>query len=83
TSSSTHPLWKLIQASYQVLNKTNPNLTEHCWLCYGVQPPYYEGVAVNDTPTQSYGDNPAQCLWEMDKQSITLTEIVGSGTCVG
>ncbi|GAB0178002.1 MLV-related proviral Env polyprotein-like [Grus japonensis] len=78
-----NPLWKMMQASYQVLNKTNPNLTEHCWLCYGRKPPFYEAVGITDMPLQSNGINPAQCIWDTEKQTITLTQVVGSGMCVG
>ncbi|NXG26680.1 ENV2 protein, partial [Grallaria varia] len=83
TTPHRDPLWKMMQASYQILNKTNPNLTEHCWLCYGIRPPFYEAVAITDTPTQSNGTNPTQCVWEPTKQSITLAQVVGSGVCVG
>ncbi|NXY56523.1 ENV1 protein, partial [Callaeas wilsoni] len=76
-------LWKLMQASYLVLNKTNPNLMEHCWLCYGVKPPFYEAVGVSDIPTWSNGTNPAQCKWNTEKQGITLEQVVGSGVCAG
>lgn len=76
-------LWKTIQASYQVLNKTNPNLTEHCWLCYGIKPPFYEAVGVSDTPIWVNGTNPAQCIWDTEKRGITLAQVVGSGVCVG
>uniref|UniRef100_A0A8V5GAA2 Murine leukemia virus integrase C-terminal domain-containing protein n=1 Tax=Melopsittacus undulatus TaxID=13146 RepID=A0A8V5GAA2_MELUD len=34
TLKKDNSLWKLVQASYTVLNLTSPNLTEHCWLCY-------------------------------------------------
>ncbi|NWS23301.1 ENV1 protein, partial [Pachyramphus minor] len=80
---SPHSLWRMMQTSYQVLKKTNRNLTEHCWLCYGIRPPYYEAVGISDTPTQVNSANPAQCVWDAEKQSITLTQVVGSGTCVG
>ncbi|NWS20543.1 ENV1 protein, partial [Pachyramphus minor] len=80
---SPHSLWKMMQASYQVLNKTNLNLTEHCWLCYGIKPPYYEAVGISDMPIQANSTNPAQCVWDTEKQSITLTQVVGSRTCVG
>ncbi|NWI64531.1 ENV1 protein, partial [Todus mexicanus] len=76
-------LWKMIQASYQVLNKTNPNLTEHCWLCYGVKPPFYEAVGVSNRPIQMNSTNAAQCIWDTEKQGITLAQVVGSGVCVG
>ncbi|NXW23784.1 ENV1 protein, partial [Circaetus pectoralis] len=76
-------LWKMMQASYQILNKTSPNLTEHCWLCYGIKPPFYEAIGVSDIPTQSNSTNPAQCIWDTEKQGITLTQVVGSGVCVG
>ncbi|NWV25197.1 ENV1 protein, partial [Origma solitaria] len=75
--------WKMMQASYHILNKTNPNLTEHCWLCYGMTPPFYEAVGVGATPTQLNGTNLAQCKWDTEKQGITLTQVVGSGVCVG
>ncbi|KFU95496.1 hypothetical protein M959_08767, partial [Chaetura pelagica] len=73
----------MIEASYQVLNKTNPNLTEHCWLCYGVKPPFYEAIGVSNTPIRVNSTNPAQCNWNIEKQGITLTQVVGSGICVG
>ncbi|KAF1533166.1 MLV-related proviral Env polyprotein, partial [Eudyptes sclateri] len=76
-------LWKMMQASYQLLNKTSPNLTEHCWLCYRIKPPFYEAVGVDDKPLRVNGSNPAQCTWDMEKQGITLAEVVGSGVCVG
>uniref|UniRef100_A0A663EJ32 Integrase catalytic domain-containing protein n=1 Tax=Aquila chrysaetos chrysaetos TaxID=223781 RepID=A0A663EJ32_AQUCH len=78
-----NPLWKIMQASYQVLNKTNPNLTEHCWLCYGIEPPFYEAVGVNDTPIRVNASNPTQCRWDTEKQGITLARVVGGGVCVG
>ncbi|NWW97260.1 ENV1 protein, partial [Rhynochetos jubatus] len=76
-------LWKMMQASYQLLNKTNPNLTDHCWLCYGIRPPFYEAVVVDDMPTQVNDLNLVQCVWDTESQGITLAEVVGSGVCVG
>ncbi|NWV30475.1 ENV2 protein, partial [Origma solitaria] len=76
-------LWKLMQASYQVLNMTNPNLTEHCWLCYGIKPPFYEAIGSTGEAKWVNGTNPAQCLWEKNKQGITLVQVRGKGRCVG
>ncbi|KFQ41562.1 hypothetical protein N333_11619, partial [Nestor notabilis] len=73
----------MLQASYQLLNKTNPNLTEHCWLCYGIQPPVYEAVGVSHIPTRSNASNPVQCNWNTERQGITLAHVMGSGVCVG
>ncbi|NWS65138.1 ENV1 protein, partial [Chunga burmeisteri] len=80
-----NPLWKMMQTSYQLLNKTNLNLTEHCWLCYGVKPPFYEAVGVSDIPMRVNEPNPAQCVWNSsaEKPGITLARVVGSGVCVG
>ncbi|NXR13156.1 ENV1 protein, partial [Semnornis frantzii] len=73
---------KMMQASYQVLNTTNPNLMEHCWLCYGIKPPLYEAVGLSDTSGQANSTNPAQCDWHTENQSIMLTQVVRSGMCV-
>ncbi|NXD87863.1 ENV2 protein, partial [Halcyon senegalensis] len=78
-----NPLWKLMQASYSVLKKTNSNLTEHCWLCYGIKPPFYEAVGVNRKPKRVNGTNLAQCKWEAEKQGITLAQVTGKGLCLG
>ncbi|XP_062480522.1 MLV-related proviral Env polyprotein-like [Pezoporus occidentalis] len=78
-----NPLLKMMQASYQLLNKTNPNLMEHCWLCYSITPPYYEAIGIDDAPLRVNGTNPAQCAWDTEKQGITLAHVTGSGTCIG
>ncbi|NXA30621.1 ENV2 protein, partial [Ibidorhyncha struthersii] len=82
-TSEDNSLWKLMQASYLVLNKTNPNLTKHCWLCYGIKPPFYEAVGVIEKPRCMNGTNPAQCIWDTEKHGITLTQVTGKGVCVG
>ncbi|NXU13689.1 ENV2 protein, partial [Pardalotus punctatus] len=77
------PLWKLLRASYQVLNITNPNLTKHCWSCYGIKPPFYEAVGTTGEAKRVDGSNPAQCLWGKDKQGIIMAQVIGKGRCVG
>ncbi|NXA98239.1 ENV2 protein, partial [Melanocharis versteri] len=76
-------LWKLMQASYQVLNRTNPNLTEHCWLCYEIKPPFYEAIGVTKKARRVNGSNPAQCTWGRETQGITLAQVTGKGRCIG
>ncbi|NXH83090.1 ENV2 protein, partial [Edolisoma coerulescens] len=71
-----------IQASYQMLNATNPNLTELCWLCYTIQPPFYEAIGVTAKPKRINGSNPSQCLWKRESsqsQGITLSQVTGKG----
>ncbi|NXJ72664.1 ENV2 protein, partial [Rostratula benghalensis] len=77
--SGDNPLWKLMQASYLVLNKTNSNLTEHCWLCYGIKPPFYEALGVTGKPRRMNGTNPAQGIWDTEKHGVTLTQVCGRG----
>ncbi|NXS29315.1 ENV2 protein, partial [Pomatostomus ruficeps] len=84
TDSNT--LWKIMQASYKVLNKTNPNVTEHCWLCYDVRPPYYEAIGVDAKAKWVNSSNPAQCDWKKGKdqqEGITLSQVTGKGRCIG
>ncbi|NXY24545.1 ENV2 protein, partial [Atrichornis clamosus] len=79
-------LWKLIHVSYQVLNATYPNLTEHCWLCYGIKPPFYEAVGVTMKGRRINETNPAHCLWKSEtrqKQEITMARVTGKGKYVG
>ncbi|NXE86481.1 ENV2 protein, partial [Menura novaehollandiae] len=76
-------LWKLMQSSYQVLNATNLNLTKHCWLCYGIRPPFYEAVGITGKSKRVNDSNPAQCTWGKETQGITLTQITRKGRCVG
>ncbi|NXB19917.1 ENV2 protein, partial [Rhagologus leucostigma] len=79
-------LWKLIQASYQVLNTTNPNLTGRCWLCYDIKPPFYEAVGVTTKAKRINGSNPSQCVWKKESsqsQGITLAQVSGKGRCIG
>ncbi|NXS31354.1 ENV1 protein, partial [Pomatostomus ruficeps] len=79
-------LWKVMKASYEVLNRTNPNLTEHCWLCFDIKPPFYEAIGVLNKGRRVNGTNSPQCLWKAKKeqsQGITLTQVKGKGRCMG
>ena len=79
-------LWKLVQARYQVLKATSPNLTEPCWLCYDIKPPFYEAIGVTSKFKRINGSNPAQCLWGKEmgqRQGMTLSQVSGKGRCLG
>uniref|UniRef100_A0A8D0FNG3 Envelope glycoprotein n=1 Tax=Strix occidentalis caurina TaxID=311401 RepID=A0A8D0FNG3_STROC len=67
TNPLLDPLWKIVQAS---LHLTHPELTTHCWLCYDVQPPYYEAIGTR-TP------------FNRSNEGITMQHVKGTGTCIG
>uniref|UniRef100_A0A8V5GTG5 Uncharacterized protein n=1 Tax=Melopsittacus undulatus TaxID=13146 RepID=A0A8V5GTG5_MELUD len=68
-SESKDPLWNLMQASYRALNESKPNLTEECWLCYNVRPPYFEAIG-----------KPGRIQWS---NSSNPRELTGQGKCIG
>ncbi|NXP30007.1 ENV2 protein, partial [Scytalopus superciliaris] len=76
------PLEQVLYASYEVLNQMNPNLTEHCWLCYDIRPPYYEAIGISNKAHLSSQTNPPQCLWSSEnplKQGMTISQVTGQG----
>ncbi|NWI00849.1 ENV2 protein, partial [Tichodroma muraria] len=84
-AEENNTLWNVMQASYQILNKTNPQLTESCWLCYGIRPPFYEAVGIESKAKWVNRTNPAQCLWKKGKdqvQGLTLGQVTGKGRCI-
>lgn len=72
-----------MQAAYQALNETNPNFTTSCWLCYDIEPPFYEGIALSSPYNTSTEESPSQCKWNKRKVGITLQQVRGSGWCIG
>ncbi|OWK60868.1 envelope glycoprotein [Lonchura striata] len=75
-----------MKASYGVLNRTNPKLTEDCWLCYNLRPPFYEAIGVTAKPRRVNGTNPNQCFWKKGKETtpgLTLAQVTGKGRCIG
>ncbi|NXM09840.1 ENV1 protein, partial [Tyrannus savana] len=76
-------LLHLAEASYRALNQTEPNMTDSCWLCYDVQPPFYEGVGLNATFKLSKENIPAHCHWHEKEIGLTMSQVSGSGTCIG
>lgn len=83
---TTESLWKIMQASFNILNKTHPELTEECWLCYNIRPPFYEAIGVATKIRRVNGTNPAGCFWKQNKeisQGITLSSVTDQGRCVG
>ncbi|NXW52677.1 ENV1 protein, partial [Nyctiprogne leucopyga] len=79
--SPGEPFFSVLEATFQSLNHSNPNLTSSCWLCYDVYPPFYEGIALNASFNYSSDDSPAQCRWNTPRKGITLNQVRGQGVC--
>ena len=73
-------LVSLVQGAFLVLNRTNPNMTQSCWLCYASSPPYYEGIA--QIRTYNTTSDHSQCLWG-ENRKLTLAAVSGRGLCLG
>ncbi|NXU79963.1 ENV2 protein, partial [Oreotrochilus melanogaster] len=78
-------LWKILQATFKVLNETHPNLTSDCWLCYTLKPPFYEAIGITAKAKRINDTNPARCLWKKEntQKGITLAKVTGKGRCIG
>ncbi|NXO89555.1 ENV2 protein, partial [Certhia brachydactyla] len=79
-------LWKIMQATFGVLNQTHPNLTKGCWLCYIASPLFYEALGSPAKSRRVNGTNPKECLWRSGSDrtpGITIEQIRGQGRCVG
>ncbi|NWU73234.1 ENV2 protein, partial [Pterocles burchelli] len=77
------PFFDVLDATFWSLNQSNPNFTNSCWLCYDVNPPFYEGVALDAPFNYSSDINPTQCRWDTPRKGITLSQVRGQGTCFG
>ncbi|OWK63914.1 envelope glycoprotein [Lonchura striata] len=75
-----------MQATFGVLNHTHPNLTKGCWLCYMINPHFYEAIGITSEAREINGTNPKECLWKKEGDNvsgITLSQVSGQGRCVG
>lgn len=70
-------LLNLIEGAYSALNVTSPNRTQECWLCLVSTPPYYEGVAVVGSFTNS-SSPPSGCA-STPQHKLTISEVSGQG----
>ncbi|NWU72146.1 ENV2 protein, partial [Pterocles burchelli] len=77
------PFFDVLDATFVLLNQSNPNLTNSCWLCYDAYPPFYEGVAISVPFNYSSDANPTQCRWDTPQRGITLSQVRGQGMCFG
>ena len=73
----------LVNAAFTVLNHTNPNVTQSCWLCYNLHPLFYEAIGLNVSYNLSLDRSPPQCQWEERKVGLTMNEVWGLGLCLG
>lgn len=64
------PLWKLLLKTYDVVNKTQPQVTESCWMCYDMQLPFYEGIALPGSFTLT--SKVQDCCWEPVESGLSL-----------
>uniref|UniRef100_A0A8C8YIV3 ENV2 protein n=1 Tax=Prolemur simus TaxID=1328070 RepID=A0A8C8YIV3_PROSS len=77
------PLWKMLIAAYEALNRSDPNATAACWLCYDIRPPFYEAVGVAAPFNYSEEEAPGSCIWDRKGPGLTLQVIAKSGICIG
>lgn len=80
--ASVSGMWKVINASFQELNQTNPGITRGCCLCVSARPPYYEAIGDIGASEYSNETNPHKCNWGQEV-GITLTQVTGKGRCIG
>ncbi|NWY96785.1 ENV1 protein, partial [Loxia curvirostra] len=73
----SNPFINVLNATFISLNKSNPNFTESCWLCYDAQPPFYKGAAFDLPFIFSKSNNPRQCRWDTPRRGITLSQVTG------
>ncbi|NXD24007.1 ENV2 protein, partial [Spelaeornis formosus] len=59
--SSYDPFPSVLNSTFLLLNQSNPNFTNSCWLCYDAKPPFYESVAFDVPFHDSTAENPHQC----------------------
>lgn len=71
----------LAQGAFQALNNTNPEATESCWLCFGIDPPYYEGITFTDEINNT--QEARACRWTQGEARLSLSAVSGQGLCVG
>ncbi|NWW98269.1 ENV1 protein, partial [Caloenas nicobarica] len=83
SDTNENSLWMLMNASYQVINRTYPNLTTECWLCFNPKPPYFEAIGFEATPRLVNRTNPSLCKWNNETQGISLQQVQGNGVCIG
>lgn len=76
-------LWKMLIAAYEALNRSDPNATAACWLCYDIRPPFYEAVGVAAPFHYSGEETPGSCMWDRKGPGLTLQVIANSGTSIG
>ena len=75
SSAIQDTLWALVNAAFTILNHTNPNATQSCWLRYNLHPPrphFYEAIGLNVSYHLYSGQNPLQCQWEERKVGLTI-----------
>ena len=75
-----HPLLKLLTKTYMVLNSSWPMLSNSCWLCYDLAPPYCEGIAVQGLIQEAAKSD--ECRWH-SPHSLTLEQVTGQRLCIG
>ncbi|NXO98392.1 ENV2 protein, partial [Certhia brachydactyla] len=79
--ASYNPFFSVLNATFLLLNQSNPNLTSSCWRCYDAKPTFYESVALNISFNYSAADNPHQCRWDTPWRGISLSQVTGQGKC--
>ncbi|XP_023380178.1 endogenous retrovirus group S71 member 1 Env polyprotein-like [Pteropus vampyrus] len=78
----------MLTAVYKFVNTSNPNITDDCWFCLNLAPPYYVGlgaVAVLGSNVSTIRNlsapNDTVCPWRKHPK-LTLGDLQGQGTCI-
>ncbi|KAM5269926.1 endogenous retrovirus group S71 member 1 Env polyprotein-like [Hipposideros larvatus] len=72
------PLFQMLTSVHALLNFTNPEEAQDCWLCLDPKPPYYLGLGTVNSSLPLVARN--SCTWA--QPSLTLGNLQGQGTCI-